>query len=74
MQVVSFEPVKVEAMIHSIGKKREVFVVKYDDANNVKAIFDNKLCSAIYNTFNGLFYVDDKFGVIDTLEVVSNGN
>lgn len=73
MQVVSFEPVKVEAMIHSIGKKREVFVVKYDDANNVKAIFDNKLCSAIYNTFNGLFYVDDKFGVIDTLEAVPNG-
>ena len=73
MKVVSFEPVKVEAMINSLSEKREVFIVFYDDANNVKAVYNNKLCTAIYNTYTGLFYVDDVFGVIDTLEVVPNG-
>ena len=38
MKVVSFEPVKVEAMINSLSEKREVFIVFYDDANNVKAV------------------------------------
>lgn len=72
MNVVSFEPVKVEAMIHSLGQKREVFIVKYEDANNVKAIYNNKLCTAINNIYNGLFYVDDIYGVLDTLEVKEN--
>lgn len=73
MQVVSFKPVKVEAMINSLGEKREVFVVLYDEPNHVQAVYNNKLCTAIYNTFNGLFYVDDVYGVIDTLEVDANG-
>lgn len=68
METVSFEPVKVEAMIHSLHEKREVFVVFYDSPNRVKAVYDNKLCTAIYNTFTGLFYVDDVYGVLDTLE------
>lgn len=70
MKVVSFEPVKVEAMIHSLKEKREVFIVLYEDANNVKAVYNNKLCTAIYNTYTGLFYVDDIYGVVDTLEVI----
>lgn len=68
-----FEPYKTNAMINSIGKNRKVFIVKYEAADNVKAIFDNKLCSAIHNTYNGLFYVDDVYGVIDTLEVIPDG-
>ena len=62
-----FEPCKVEAMVNPTGKRKEVFIVKYDDVNHCKAVVDNKLCTAIYNTFTGLFYVDDKFGVIDKL-------
>ena len=71
METVSFEPVKVEAMIHSLREKREVFIVLYDDPNRVKSVYDNKLCTAIYNTFTGLFYVDDVYGVLDTLEETS---
>ena len=41
---------------------------KYDDTNHCKAIIDNKLCTAVYNPFSGLFYVDDKYGVIDYIE------
>ena len=69
--ISSFEPVKVEAMINSLQQKREVFIVKYDDANHVKAIYGNKLCMAVYNGFVGLFYVDDLYGVVDTLETPS---
>lgn len=63
-----FEPCKVEAQIHSIGQKKPVFLVQYEDVNHCKAVYDNKLCTAIYNTYNGMFYVDDKYGVLDTLE------
>ena len=73
MKVVSFEPVKVEAMINSLSEKREVFIVLYEDANTVKAVYNNKLCTAIYNTYTGLFYVDDIYGVGDTLEVIPDG-
>ncbi len=73
MKVVSFEPVKVEAMINSLSEKREVFIVLYEDANTVKAVYSNKLCTAIYNTYTGLFYVDDIYGVVDTLEVIPDG-
>lgn len=73
MPVVSFEPVKVEAMINSLGEKREVFIVLYEDANTVKAVYNNKLCTAVYNTYNGLFYVDDLYGVVDTLTVMPDG-
>jgi len=73
LKVVSFEPVKVEAMINSLSQKREVFIVLYEDANTVKAVYNNKLCTAIYNTYTGLFYVDDIYGVVDTLEVIPDG-
>ena len=73
MKVVSFEPVKVEAMINSLSEKREVFIVLYEDANTVKAVYNNKLCTAIYNTYTGLFYVDDIYGVVDMLEVIPDG-
>ena len=73
MKVVSFEPVKVEAMINSLSQKREVFIVLYEDANTVKAVYNNKLCTAIYNTYTGLFYVDDSYGVVDTLEMIPDG-
>ena len=73
MKVVSFEPVKVEAMINSLSQKRKVFIVLYEDANTVKAVYNNKLCTAIYNTYTGLFYVDDIYGIVDTLEVIPDG-
>ncbi len=66
------EPYKAEAMVNSAGKIKEVFIVGYDDVNHCKAVVDNKLCTAIYNHFTGLFYVDDKFGVIDSLNNEKN--
>ncbi len=68
METIHFEPVKAEAMIHSLHETREVFIVLYDNPNHVKAVYGNKLCTAVYNTFTGLFYVDDVYGVLDTLE------
>ena len=28
-------------------------------------MFGNKLCSAVYNPYTGMFYVDDIYGVIE---------
>lgn len=72
MNAVNFEPIKAEAMIHSLHEKHEVFIVFYDGPNNVKAVYDNKLCSAIHNIYNGLYYVDDIYGIIDTLETATD--
>ena len=62
MNAVNFEPTKAEAMIHSLHEKHEVFIVFYDGPNNVKAVYNN----------NGLYYVDDIYGVIDTLETATD--
>ena len=48
MNPVSFEPVKVEAIIHSLGEKREVFIVLYDEPNRVRAVYNNKYTANCY--------------------------
>lgn len=57
-------PFKTAAMIHSLQEKREVLVVHYKDNNHCRAVYGNKLCTAVYNPFAGCFYVDDLYGVI----------
>lgn len=68
-----FEPIKVKAMVHSTESKKEVFIVAMENNNDCRAVVGNKLCTAVYNTYNELFYVDDKYGVIDTIEESYNG-
>lgn len=60
-----FNPYKALAMIHSLNSTREALIVSFEDNNHCRAIFGNKLCSAIYNPFSGLFYVDDLYGVLE---------
>lgn len=64
---MSIQPYKTPAMVHSLQEKREVLIVSFTDNNNCQAIFENKLCTAIYNPFAGCFYVDDVYGVIEVL-------
>lgn len=59
------KPFKTDAMIHSLHSKREVLIIAYEDNNHCQAVFGDKLCSAIYNPFTGMFYVDDIYGVIE---------
>ncbi len=68
-----FEPIKLEAMVQSTESMQEVFIVAMNNNNECRAVVGNKLCTAIYNPFTELFYVDDKYGVIDTIEEHNNG-
>lgn len=55
---------KTQAMVHSLNAQAEVTILEYKDNNNVIAEYNGKKCTAILNPFNGLYYVDDKYGVI----------
>lgn len=53
---------KVQAMIHSLKAVDETTIVSHEDNNNVLADYKGQRCTAIYNVFNGLYYVDDIYG------------
>ncbi len=55
---------KTKAMVHSLKDLDEVEIVEHEDNNHVKAIYGSKFCTAVYNVFTGLYYVDDVYGVI----------
>ena len=55
---------KTMAMVHSLNALAEVEILDHKDNNNVIAIYDGKKCSAIFNVFVGLYYVDDIYGLI----------
>lgn len=54
----------VMAMVHSLGKPDVVTIIKYVSNNNVLAKYKGQYCTAIFNPFVGMYYVDDKYGVI----------
>ena len=55
---------KVMAMVHSLGALAEVEIIEHKDNNHVIAEYNGKRCTAVFNLFSGLYYVDDKYGVI----------
>ncbi len=55
---------KTKAMVHSLKDLAEVEIIEHKDNNNVTAIYGTKLCTAIFNVFTGLYYVDDIYGVL----------
>ena len=55
---------KVMAMVHSLGALAEVEIIGHKDNNHVIAEYNGKRCTAVFNIFSGLYYVDDKYGVI----------
>ena len=63
---------KTMAMVHSIKSLAEVEIVEHIDNNNCKAIYDGKICTAVFNPFVGRYYVDDKYGVIGKAEEVNH--
>lgn len=55
---------KVQAMIHSLEDLDEAVILSYVDNNNVIAEYKGVKCTAIYNPYVCLFYVDDIYGII----------
>lgn len=54
----------VQAMIHSLRDKDEATIISHKDNNNVIAEYKDQRYTAIYNVFNGLYYVDNIYGKI----------
>jgi len=59
------EKFKAQAMIHSLKDIAEVTIISHEDNNNVIAQYKGQRYTAIYNTFNGLYYVDDVYGILE---------
>ena len=55
---------KVKAMVHSLGELAEVEIIEHKDNNHVIAEYHGHKYTAVFNIFTGLYYVDDKYGVI----------
>ena len=55
---------KAEAMVHSIKAVKEVEIIEKRGDNDYLAKVGDVVCTAIFNPFVGLYYVDDLYGVV----------
>ena len=55
---------KIKAQVHSLQALDEVVILHENGPNDVIAEYKGKRFTAIYNVFVGLYYVDDKYGVL----------
>ena len=55
---------KTKAQIHSLQALGEVTILHDKNNNDVIAEYKGKRCTAIFNPFVGLYYVDDKYGAL----------
>ena len=55
---------QVKAMVHSLNALDTVTILSENGCNDVTAEYNGQKCTAIYNVFNGLYYVDDIYGLI----------
>ncbi len=56
---------QVQAMVHSKKDTDTVTILEYTDNNHVLAEYNGTKCTAIFNPFVGLFYVDDVYGILN---------
>ena len=55
---------KTKAMVHSLKSQDEVTILHENGPNDVIAEYKGTRCTAIYNVFVGLYYVDDIYGAL----------
>lgn len=53
-----------KASVHSLNEVVDVVILHYKNNNDVLAEYNGKRCTAIYNPFVELFYVDDIYGIL----------
>ena len=51
-------------MVHSINAVKEVEIIEKRGDNDYLAKVGYVVCTAIFNPFVGLYYVDDVYGVV----------
>lgn len=55
---------KTTAMVHSLNATAEVTITEKTGDNQYLADYRGTICTAIFNPFVGLYYVDDIYGVV----------
>lgn len=55
---------KTRAMVHSLKAVTEVTILEKIGDNQYVAEYNGTRCTAIFNPFSGLYYVDDIYGVL----------
>jgi hypothetical protein len=55
---------KTQAIIHSLKDRDEVTILHEKGSNDVVAEYKGTRCTAVYNVFVGMYYVDDIYGVL----------
>lgn len=55
---------QVKAMVHSLKDLDTVTILSENGCNDVVAEYKGVRCTAIFNIFSGLYYVDNLYGVI----------
>lgn len=56
---------EVMAMVHSLNALAKVRIIEHINNNTVVAEYNGHKYTAVYNVFVGLYYVDDKYGLIE---------
>lgn len=57
-------PLRVKAMIHSLHEEREAIILEKMDNNHCIGEYNGVRCTAVHNVYNGLFYLDDVYGIL----------
>lgn len=60
--------IKTTAMVHSLNRTAEVSILKKVGDNQYVADYNGVKCTAIFNPFAGMYYVDDVYGVLRNQE------
>jgi len=55
---------KTKAMVHSLKALDEATILHQKGPNDIVAEYKGKRCTAIFNPFSCLYYVDDVYGVL----------
>jgi len=55
---------KIKAQVHSLNDRDEVIILHENGFNDVIAEYNGKRCTAIFNPFVVLYYVDDIYGIL----------
>lgn len=55
---------QAKAMVHSLKAQDDVTILHEKGSNDVVAEYKGVRCTAIFNPFAGMFYVDDIYGVL----------
>lgn len=56
--------ITARAMVSSLRAQADVIILEKTGDNQYIAEYNGKLCTAIFNPFVGLYYVDDVYGVV----------